>query len=89
MATSFATDILPLFRAVDISHMKPMGVALDDYSYMADPAGNSDFPDHANGRTVFAYLTGAMTPRMPPGGPFWSSGQLQVYQQWMDDGFQP
>jgi hypothetical protein len=34
---SFASDIKPLFRAIDISHMKPKGVKLDDYTYMSDP----------------------------------------------------
>lgn len=34
---SFAADIKPLFRAIDISHMKRLGVALDDYSYMSNP----------------------------------------------------
>ena len=33
MATSFATSILPMFRPVDIAHMAPFGVALDDYAY--------------------------------------------------------
>jgi hypothetical protein len=30
---SFARDIKPLFRAVDVSHMKSYGVKLDDYTY--------------------------------------------------------
>ena len=34
---SFATDIKPLFRPVDISHMKPHGIKLDDYTYMSNP----------------------------------------------------
>ena len=34
---SFAADIKPLFRAIDVSHMKPYGVKLDDYNYMSDP----------------------------------------------------
>ena len=35
---SFAGDIKPLFRAIDISHMKLAGVKLDDYTYMSDPS---------------------------------------------------
>ena len=35
---SFAGDIKPLFRAIDISHMKSAGVKLDDYTYMSDPS---------------------------------------------------
>jgi len=34
---SFSTDIKPLFGAIDISHMKPFGVELDNYSYMSNP----------------------------------------------------
>jgi len=44
---SFATDIKPLFRPVDIAHMKPHGVKLDDYQYMSDPANN-----HQNAQRV-------------------------------------
>ena len=89
MATSFQTDILPLFRPVDISHMRRRGVLLDDYPYMSDPAGDATYPDHAHARNVYCFLTGDCQPRMPPGGPFWDAGQLQLYQQWMDGGFQP
>jgi len=59
---SFARDIRPLFRAVDISHMKAHGVNLDDYTFMSDP-------DNAN------KVLGALSPHesdpppMPPGGP--------------------
>ncbi len=34
---SFAADIKPLFRAIDISHMKQGGVELDNYTYMSNP----------------------------------------------------
>jgi hypothetical protein len=44
---SFATDIKPLFRPIDIAHMKPHGVKLDDYPYMSDPANN-----HQNAQDV-------------------------------------
>src|SRR5262245_60778710 len=32
---SFANDIRPLFRPVDIEHMKGMDILLDDYKYMS------------------------------------------------------
>ena len=35
---SFAGDIRPLFRPVDIEHMKPMGVLPDDFTYMSEAA---------------------------------------------------
>ena len=43
MATpvSYAKAIRPLFRQVDIDHMKPFDVKLDDYSWMSDPAGGT------------------------------------------------
>ena len=44
---SFAADIKPLFRTIDISHMTPFGVELDDYTYMSNP-------DNAN--SVYATL---------------------------------
>jgi hypothetical protein len=79
---SFARDIKPLFRAVDISHMGAHGVKLDDYAYMSDP-------DNAN------KVLGALSPHdghppsMPPGGPYWTADQLALFAQWQKDGYQP
>jgi hypothetical protein len=84
MAVSFEKDIKPLFRLIDVEHMKPARVLLDDYAYMSDPASG-----HRHANDVGDYLTGNKQPRMPPGGPFWSEGQLELYAQWMSDGFQP
>jgi hypothetical protein len=36
-AVSFSGDIRPLFTAMDIEHMRRVGVALDDIAYMSDP----------------------------------------------------
>jgi len=79
---SFSADIKPLFRAVDISHMKRLGVELDDYTYMSNP-------DNAN--RVFATLSpqGGEDPSMPPGGPYWTPAQLALFQQWQNEGYQP
>ena len=79
---SFGRDIKPLFRAVDISHMKAHGVNLDDYTFMSDP-------DNAN------KVLGALSPHesdpppMPPGGPYWTTNQLALFAQWQKDGYQP
>jgi hypothetical protein len=89
MSVSFAAAILPLFRQIDIAHMKPLGVLLDSYAYMSDASGNSDYPDHANARSVFCYLRGDCSPRMPIHGPYWSPTDLDTFQQWMTDGFLP
>lgn len=78
---SFAKDIKPLFRAIDIQHMQPFGVLLDDYAYMSDGAS-----DHANAQTVYARLS---SHSMPPGGPFWTAAQLGLFSSWTNDGYQP
>ena len=68
---SFARDIKPLFRAVDISHMKAHGIKLDDYTFMSDP-------DNAN------KVLGALSPHegdppsMPPGGALLDRGPARV-----------
>jgi hypothetical protein len=80
MAVSFATQIMPLFRPIDVQHMQPMGVLLDDYAYMSD-ATNS----HENAQAVLDVLT---SKQMPPGGPFWSQANLDLFKQWMTDGYQ-
>ena len=83
MALSFAHDILPLFRPVDIEHMKVHGVLLDSYAYMSDPQG-----DHAHARGVYDSL-GGPAPSMPPGGPHWSKAQLDLLENWMKEGYAP
>ena len=75
---SFATDILPLFRPVDIQHMKNYGVLLDQYSYMSNPV---------NAHQVYSYLLPSGSPRMPMGGPYWSQAQLDLYNTWMTTGY--
>jgi hypothetical protein len=79
---SFAGDIKPLFRAIDISHMKSAGVELDDYTYMSDPN---------NANKVLATLSpqSDKPPSMPPGGPYWTAAQLSLFAQWQKDGYQP
>jgi hypothetical protein len=77
---SFARDIRPLFRPVDIEHMKPMGVLLDDFTYMSESN---------NAQSVYDSLTGDTQPRMPINGPYWSQDKLDLFQQWMKNGYQP
>lgn len=81
MAVSFSKDIKPLFRPMDVEHMHVYGVPLDDYAYMSDAAN-----DHQNAQAVLRTL---IEKTMPPGGPFWSQEQLDLFQQWMADGYQP
>jgi hypothetical protein len=79
---SFTSNIKPLFRAIDISHMKRFGVLLDDYTYMSNPN---------NANRVLANLSphNSEPPSMPPGGPYWTAEQLAVFVQWQKDGYQP
>jgi len=79
---SFATDIKPLFRDVDIAHMRRFRVELDDYAYMS----NAD-----NANRVLATLTpqSGKPPAMPPGGPYWTADQLALFAQWQKDGYNP
>jgi hypothetical protein len=79
---SFAGDIKPLFRAIDVSHMKSYGVRLDDYTFMSNP-------DNAN--KVLATLSpqDGEPPSMPPGGPYWTPEKLALFAEWQKDGYQP
>lgn len=67
--------------------MARYGVPLTDYSYMSDATGNQTFADHANARDVYARLAGTAAPRMPMGGPYWADAKMQLFDQWMTDGF--
>ena len=88
MPVSF-TQISALFTPRDKICMNPKGVLLTDYAYMSDKACDDTYPDHANANHVYARLTGAEQPQMPKGGPFWSQTNLDLFSQWMQDGFQP
>jgi hypothetical protein len=81
MAVSFANDIKPLFRTIDIDHMKKRGTKLDDYTYMSDPAN-----DHKHAQDVEDRLSDQS---MPPGGPYWTKEQLALYGKWRADGYKP
>jgi hypothetical protein len=79
---SFSADIKPLFRVIDVLHMKRYGVELDNYTYMSNPG---------NANRVLETLSphDGKPPIMPPGGPFWTPDQLALFTQWQNDGYQP
>jgi hypothetical protein len=79
-ATSFARDIKPLFRQIDLDHMGRMGVKLDDYEWMSNTA---------NAQNVYDFVAGTKQPKMPIGGPFWSQEQLDLFARWMKNGCPP
>ena len=78
---SFETDIVPLFRPMDIQCMRSRDVFLIDYTYMSTPGNASE---------VVGLLRGAVesTPRMPYGGPYWSEDSIELLQSWIDGGYQ-
>ena len=79
---SFARDIRPLFRAVDIAHMKRHKIKLDDHAFMSNP-------DYANKVLETLSPHDKDPPSMPPGGPYWTADQLALFARWQKDGYQP
>jgi len=77
----FASDVLPLFRPIDIAHMKRPGLdfPLDDFSFMTQPG---------NAANVVARVTDGTMP--PPGtGDRWPPEKIAVVQAWIDGGMKP
>jgi hypothetical protein len=79
MAVSFAQDIRRLFTDMDIAHMKPAGVLLDDFEYIRDPA-------HAQ-KVLDAVSTGVMPPQSS-GEPPWPPDSVQLFRDWIAAGYQ-
>ena len=52
MTVSFKTEILPLFTSMDIEHMSHVGVSLDDYAYMSQPANASSVYERVSTGTM-------------------------------------
>jgi hypothetical protein len=81
-SVSFAASIRPLFREMDIVHMKNFGIDLDDYAWMSKP-------DNAASVLATVSPNNGHPPTMPPGGPYWTADQLALFAQWQKDGYQP
>lgn len=86
---SFGKDVVPLFSAQDITCMKTRNVLLIEYAYMSDPAGDADWPDHANAKHVLARLKGDEVPQMPRGAPPWAPPKIAILEAWIGDGYLP
>jgi hypothetical protein len=76
--TSFARGIRPLFRDVDVAHMKGCGLDLSDYQQVKDQA-----------QSVLDQVSSTddasrMPP--PPAAP-WARSQVDLFRQWMADGY--
>ena len=72
----FEHDILPLFRKIDIEHMEPYGVLLDQYGYMSVPE---------NAEKVYSSVADAV---MPP-DEAWPAEKVQLLRAWIDGGRLP
>ncbi len=71
---SFENDIRPLFREIDMDHMRGFDVFLGDYDYMSK---------RENAVMVRDFLSGQRQPQMPPGGPFWPQEHLDLLERWI------
>jgi hypothetical protein len=76
--TSFQTDIRPLFRPVDIDHMKRRGLDLSKY----DDVKN-------NGQDIYDRVSSTDDNfRMPrPPDPPWTKAKIDLFKKWTDEGF--
>jgi hypothetical protein len=86
MAITYSNDILRLFTPSDIQCMagRQPPQLLGDQNWMCNPAPANGFADHGNARHVHQRLADGT---MPPGRP-WSDANVQVYEDWMSQGFQ-
>ena len=82
---SFAKQIAPLFRTMDVQCMRARGVYLKNYEYMK---GGDNPGDNANA-VLDKLKPDAEPPRMPDGGPYWTDANIQLFQKWINDGLQP
>jgi hypothetical protein len=75
--TSFARDIGPLFRPVDVQHMTDFGLDLGDYAVVRDSAD-----------AILKRLRSSGPRRMPPPpDQRWTPVQTALFERWIADGF--
>ncbi|MDQ3886020.1 MAG: hypothetical protein M3308_03145, partial [Actinomycetota bacterium] len=76
MGTSFARDILPLFRPKDIAHMSGLGLDLSEYDAV-----------RAKARTIAQRIAAGGRPMPPPPDQHWTKIQIELFEQWVAEGF--
>lgn len=81
---SFAKQIAPLFRTMDVQCMRGRGVFLTDYDYMKVPGNAEDVLQR-----LLPDASPTAPPRMPYGGPYWTDGSIQLFKNWIAGGYQP
>jgi hypothetical protein len=74
--TSFARDILPLFRPKDIEHMSGLNLDLSEYDAV-----------RAKARTIAQRVAGSGRPMPPPPDQRWTKAQVELFEQWVAGGF--
>jgi hypothetical protein len=65
---------------MDIDHMGRVGLSLDDYSAMSQPAIAT---------AVYEQVSSGGMPPSDSGEEPWSQDQVQLFKAWMDGGYQP
>jgi hypothetical protein len=75
--TSFAKDIRPLFRDVDVQHMTDLGLDLSDYQQVRDRS--------ADILMKVKLITARRMP--PPPDPAWTAEKIALFQKWVDEGY--
>jgi hypothetical protein len=76
--TSFARDIAPLFRPVDVQHMARPDLDLDLSSYETVRAANS---------RILRRVKAAGRPMPPPPHQRWTAAQTALFERWIAEGF--
>jgi hypothetical protein len=75
--TSFAKDIRPLFRDIDVKHMLDYNLDLSDYQQVRDRS--------ADILTRVKLTTARRMP--PPPDPAWTADKIALFQKWVDEGY--
>ncbi len=77
--TSFASDIRPLFRDVDVEHMNDFGLDLSSHQEVRDSSAE-----------ILRRVQESGPSRMPPPpDPPWTAAQVALFKQWIDEGCPP
>jgi hypothetical protein len=77
ITTSFTRDILPLFRPIDIEHMRDIRIDLSQYNSVRESAD-----------VIRERVQGPEESRMPPEPDQpWTKAQIDLFAKWIADGF--
>lgn len=74
--TSFARDIVPLFRPKDVEHMKEQLMDLTSYDVVRELA-----------QTVAQRVGAGARPMPPAPDQRWTAGQVELFERWISEGF--